>query len=334
MSPPPTTSLAVRGTHPALAMWWEELRNSESRQDVRAELIALNAVLKAYGPALATFGQVPGVPVGMIVLRRVELSVLGLHRHIMSDATYSLQGVESLLLTGDEQCEDGGEQLVCAGFGRTAAQVEASLAALRASAKARRAVRVVRAIPSEELEVSAEQACAADAGGSGVRYRYDGLYFVQRNAADVDDALGDGEEQPRIVLQRAPGQPSLPATARGKRQRVVADHEHTTLSLGGDIAAREAGTDLPDAAEVLLSARESTRERLSVNDALEQLRRARDELLADLQPGEAYLLARRSVLNQVRVRSAIELLHAGEEPQPKPPKGQIPAWHPMSRQVV
>ena len=331
---PPTTSLAVRGTHPALALWWEELRRSESRQDPRAELLALNAAIKAYGPALATFGPVPGVPVGMIVLRRVELSVLGLHRHFLSDAAYSLQGVESLLLTGDEQCDDGGEQLVCAGVGRTAAQVEASLAALRASAKARRAVRVVRAVPPEELEVSEEQACAADAGGSGVRYRYDGLYFVQRNAADVDDALGAGEEQPRIVLQRAPGQPPLPATARGKRQRTAADHEHTTLSLRGEIFEREASIELPDAAEELLSAQESARERLSVNDALELLRRARDELLAGLQPGEAYLLARRSVLNQVRVRSAIELLHAGEEPQPEPAHGRVPAWHPMSKQVV
>ena len=35
-----------------------------------------------------------------------------------------------------------------------------------------------------------------------------------------------------------------------------------------------------------------------------------------LQPGEAYLLARRSVLNQVRLRSAIELLHAADESAP------------------
>ena len=37
---------------------------------------------------------------------------------------------------------------------------------------------------------------------------------------------------------------------------------------------------------------------------------------AALQPGEAYLLARRSVLNQVRLRSAIELLHAADETAP------------------
>ena len=90
MSPPPN-SLAMRSSHPALAMWWEEMRRAEARQDVRSELFALNMVLKAYGPPRATFGAIPGFPVGMIVLRRMELCVLGLHRHFLSECSVTLQ---------------------------------------------------------------------------------------------------------------------------------------------------------------------------------------------------------------------------------------------------
>ena len=90
MSPPPN-SLTMRSSHPALAMWWEEMRRAEARQDVRSELFALNMVLKAYGPPRATFGAIPGFPVGMIVLRRMELCVLGLHRHFLSECSVTLQ---------------------------------------------------------------------------------------------------------------------------------------------------------------------------------------------------------------------------------------------------
>ncbi len=90
MSPPPN-SLTMRSSHPALAMWWEETRRAEARQDVRSELFALNMVLKAYGPPRATFGAIPGFPVGMIVLRRMELCVLGLHRHFLSECSVTLQ---------------------------------------------------------------------------------------------------------------------------------------------------------------------------------------------------------------------------------------------------
>ena len=90
MSPPPN-SLTMRSSHPALAMWWEETRRTEARQDVRSELFALNMVLKAYGPPRATFGALPGLPVGMVVLRRMELCVLGLHRHFLSECSVTLQ---------------------------------------------------------------------------------------------------------------------------------------------------------------------------------------------------------------------------------------------------
>ena len=127
--------------------------------------------------------------------------------------------------------------------------------------------------------------------------------MVQRAQASIDD----DDDEPRFVLQRAPGQPPLSPLAGGNRLSEVIDQEPSTLSMCGELGARAASTELPAAAEALLHGEQH---RLSVSQALEQLRGARDGLLAALQPGEAYLLARRSVLNQVRLRSAIELLHA------------------------
>jgi hypothetical protein len=305
---PPTTSLGLRPSYAPLALWWEELRRAESRQDVRSELFALNAVLKAYGPPVATFGSVSdAVPVGVIVLRRAELCVLGLHRHFLSGATFSLQGLESLLLLGDERCEDSGERIDFAGGGQTDIQAEALRQALRTSANARRAVRVVRAVAASAVEECEDD--LASAGRGGLLYRYDGLYYVQRAQAGLED----DDEEPRFELQRAPNQPPLAAGAGGgggsrRGGGGEAEREPTTLSMHGELSGRGASAELPGAAEALLGG-----EQRSVGEALATLRAARDELLRQLKPAEAYLLARRSLLNQARLRSAIELLHAGDE---------------------
>ena len=345
MSPPPN-SLAMRSSHPALAMWWEEMRRAEARQDVRSELFALNMVLKAYGPPRATFGAIPGFPVGMIVLRRMELCVLGLHRHFLSECSVTLQapsappgpeprqigpipaadrrptfaeeralcpllqGVESLLLVGGDRWEDGGERIIYAGDdGQTAEQAETLRHALRNNASTRRAIRVVRAHVASAAEMDEDESLLLGAGRDGLLYRYDGLYLVQRAQAGIED----DDDEPRFVLQRAPGQPPLSPLAGGNRLSEVVEQEPSSLSMCGELGAREASTELPAAAEALLHGEQH---RLSVSQALEQLRGARDGLLAALQPGEAYLLARRSVLNQVRLRSAIELLHAADESAP------------------
>ena len=351
----PPNSLAVRSSHPALAMWWEEMRRAEARQDVRSELFALNMVLKAYGPPRAAFGAIPGFPVGMIVLRRMELCVLGLHRHFLSECSVTLQvryqrlpahkpadrptctslqhtddppcrrptlvpllqGVESLLLVGGDRWEDGGERIIYAGDdGQTAEQTETLRHALRNNASTRRAIRVVRAHVASAAEMDEDESLVLGAGRGGLLYRYDGLYLVQRAQAGIED----DDDEPRFVLQRAPGQPPLSALAGGNRLSEVLDQEPSTLSMCGELTAREASTELPAAAEALLHGEQH---HLSVSQALEQLRGARDGLLAALQPGEAYLLARRSVLNQVRLRSAIELLHSADETAPCSRVG----WH-------
>ena len=48
------------------------------------------------------FGALPDVPVGTVIARRSELSVMGLHRHPFSEASVTYQGVESLLLAGSD----------------------------------------------------------------------------------------------------------------------------------------------------------------------------------------------------------------------------------------
>ena len=215
-----------------------------------------------------------------------------------------LQGVESLLLVGGERWEDGGERIIYVGGGQGAEQAELLRHALRTNASARRAIRVVRAHVASAVELEEDESLAG-AGRGGLLYRYDGLYLVQRAQAGIED---DDEEEPRFVLQRAPGQPPLSALAGSKRLHDEAEQEPSSLCMCGELTARDASAELPAAAEALLHG-----ERLSVGQALEQLRGARDGLLAALQPGEAYLLARRSMLNQVRLRSAIELLHAADD---------------------
>lgn len=221
-----------------------------------------------------------------------------------------LQGVESLLLVGGDRWEDGGERIIYAGDdGQTAEQTETLRHALRNNASTRRAIRVVRAHVASAAEMDEDESLVLGAGRGGLLYRYDGLYLVQRTQAGIED----DDEEPRFVLQRAPGQPPLSALAGGNRLSEVLDQEPSTLSMCGELTAREASAELPAAAEALLH---GAQHHLSVSQALEQLRGARDGLLAALQPGEAYLLARRSVLNQVRLRSAIELLHAADETAP------------------
>lgn len=225
---------------------------------------------------------------------------------------FLLQGVESLVLVGGERWEDGGEQIIYAGDdGQTAAQAESLRHALRTNASARRAIRVVRTHVASAVEMDEDESLAG-AGRGGLLYRYDGLYFVQRAQAGIED----DEQEHHFVLRRAPGQPPLSALAGGNRLCDAAEQEPSTLSMCGELTAREASAELPAAAEALLHAQLLHGERLSVGQALKQLRGARDELLATLQPGEAYMLARRSVLNQVRLRSAIELLHAADEAAP------------------
>ena len=254
----------------------------------RADLVALNASLKAKPPPMLQFGAIPSAPVGTSLPKRTDLCLIGLHRHFLSEAAYTPQGVESLLV--DEQrpgdsCDDLGERLVYRGCGEAAAQRAACLRALRQNVKDRRTVRVLRVVHDESTAARS--------------YRYDGLY-----------AVVDGDDADSFVLQRGPGQPPLPlgTGSKGRRKRARAAEAGSTQTFRryGTLATRGPIASLPAAAEALCAG-----EALTVGEALDRLRRARDEALAALTSADTYALARRSALNQLRVRAAVEILHAG-----------------------
>jgi hypothetical protein len=94
----------------AATLFQEELRKSQARGDTRADAVALNAVIRAHGVPRAVFGP-PNVGVGHSAGGRAELCVLGLHRHFLSAASYTVQGVESILVVDGAHCEDLGERV-------------------------------------------------------------------------------------------------------------------------------------------------------------------------------------------------------------------------------
>ena len=123
---------------------------------------------------------------------------------------------------------------------------------------------------------------------------------------DSDAFGGAASDLPRFLLLRAGGQPPLPA-AVGKRKRQSSEEgdDECTLSLFGTLAERPACSVLPPAAEELLGT-----DSITVVQAIARLRAERSALVTRLQPEEAYMLARRSVLHQSRLRAALHLLHA------------------------
>lgn len=51
------------------------------------------------------------------------------------------------------------------------------------------------------------------------------------------------------------------------------------------------------------------------SQALRRLHTAREAVLRQLSVQDAYVIAKRSLINQLRLRSALELVHAGDEDQ-------------------
>ena len=81
----------------AATLFQEELRKSQARGDTRADAVALNAVIRAHGVPRAVFGP-PNVAVGHSAGGRAELCVLGLHRHFLSAASYTVHAFWSFAL--------------------------------------------------------------------------------------------------------------------------------------------------------------------------------------------------------------------------------------------
>ena len=82
-----------------------------------------------------------------MVLRRTELPVIGLHRHFLSELTYTCAGVESLVLSsvGDgSRFDDEADRIYYRGCGDAASNLAASRRALASNARSGRPVRVLR----------------------------------------------------------------------------------------------------------------------------------------------------------------------------------------------
>lgn len=305
---------------------------ANNKDDARCELIALNMVLRHCGAPQLRFGAIDEVPVGTMVLHRTELVVLGLHRHFLSEMAYTCEGVESLVLTAETPCEDEADRVAYRGCGQTPAQRAAARCALATSAERGRPVRLLRAVSAEAatnvLRVAGEVA------GRRRRevLRYDGLYGVQRLARDElgvtpGDDDDEHDDEPSFVLVRLPGQPLLSsgaATGRGRRTKRSRDEAAARrvepLTLHAEAVGVPPSTALPPAAEELC-----LDPRLTVHEALKRLHSARERLLLELGPQGRYALVKRAALHQLRLRSALELLHAGTQHMEKRPAHELTA---------
>lgn len=212
--------------------------------DPRAELAALNATFFKHGAPPSHFGAPTdeAVEVGQTIVRRPELCVLGLHRHFLSEASFTVQGVESLLITTDTKCDDQGERVYLFESAKPALRT-----ALASNAAHQRPVRVVRAATATTaaLALRAANLPATIGGRRRDCYRYDGLYGVCHlagdTALDLDFGAGGGvgmhatdasraasggagtsggvDARPVYLLVRLPNQEPLPPGVGGKLRR-------------------------------------------------------------------------------------------------------------------
>jgi hypothetical protein len=300
----------------------------------RTELLALNIALRRHGTPAMLFGAPPGsMPVGHVVLRRPELCVLGLHRHFLSEVSATVQGVESLLIGADAQSaliDDQGDRIYYLGCaGARPAQLMTLQSAFISNSDHQRPVRVLRTVNAATSSLALRAAGISSTAGGRRRdcFRYDGLYAVCRVAADAEllQSLGTSEAAQaaaanhQFLLVRLPGQPSLPPGVGGKPRRPTAAPGAARSTAGGDgtgdrggklgpsllseVVAVPAAVTLPQHAEEACVGAG-----VSVRDALDRLLAARDALLEQLSARDAYVLAKRSAINQARLRAAIALM--------------------------
>ena len=209
-----STDLAAR--HAGLALFFEELARDD-KNDPRAELIALNAVIRRHGGPDVAFGAARDVPVGTMLLHRAELAVLALHRHFLSEITHTeTLGVESILIGPDSRCTDEAERITYQGVGQPS-QLAACRRALCINAEQGRPVRVLRTL-SASAAAMALRAAGDTAAGKRRRevFRYDGLYRVEVGRLDTESDAPQVQDSTACVLVRLPDQPALPPTLESK----------------------------------------------------------------------------------------------------------------------
>ena len=71
--------------------------------------------------------------------------------------------------------------------------------------------------------------------------------------------------------------------------------------------------------------------RTCVSQALRRLSTARDAVLRQLSVQDAFIVAKRSLINQVRLRSVVELVHAGDDENGDTPATSFGRWEKRRR---
>ena len=242
------------------------------------------------------------------------------------------------MLGPDSSSRGGTEHIHYAGAAKTAEQAAAFSGAMRVNIEQRKPVRVWCMLePSAAAAVARASGEAARAGSKRRRdaFRYDGLYVVEPHQGDDGDAppeggageAGDasaanavgtgvdgsegarrGGPRERYVLVRLQGQPPLthPASREPRRAKRPRDDSGGMAALPAsrptliaELEARRPTMALMTGAQELCHG-EST----SLRDALRHLYAARERLLERLTPADRVTIAKRSLINQLRLRAA------------------------------
>ncbi|KAL3919514.1 MAG: hypothetical protein SGPRY_005602 [Prymnesium sp.] len=233
----------------ALALFRREQQRAQARGETRCELMALNAVLRTCGAPALSFAP-PAFEAGTVFSSRAEMCVVGLHRHLLSEASFTSEGVESLVLCAAEEGADAhadhGERVYFTPSPRRAG----ALFALSVNVSKKRPVRLIRA---EFSERSLPSSATRQKQGRPLCYRYDGLYLVVQHAPFQHPAPEGG-----FLLVRQAGQPALVkgggAEARKRRREEASGWRGEAspcrqLGLVGALIAASPTSTLPLAAE-------------------------------------------------------------------------------------
>ncbi|KAJ1689552.1 hypothetical protein LUZ63_013707 [Rhynchospora breviuscula] len=212
----------------------QEERHPKSKGPKRIDLNASDIVKRSseyVGPGNPVVGHVPGVEVGDEFCYRVELHLIGLHRHLQSGIDWTkinnVPVATSIVASGGySDGRDGSDVLIYTGSGgqptgkkgqKTLPQdqkLEKGNLALKNSMDMKTPVRVIHGLNMSET------------GRRVMTFIYDGLYMVEEFNKEPQNYKIDGKEYTAMVfkykMRRMPGQPEvgLHIATKSKKSKV------------------------------------------------------------------------------------------------------------------
>ena len=212
------------------------------------------------------------------------------------------QGIESILLSNSTNFVDTGIAIHT-----TQNTAEELSQTLQRNEACNRPVRVIRVVHDETRSANSD----GQSSDRSVMYRYDGLYSP---CADQTAGASDKEVAGKkaFTLHRVLGQPELisdriPEKKLQKTGAVTNDHDIPPLEMLMAVEVYVPQFQSSTSAAALVGA-----QHLPIEEALSKLYHARAQLIKQLNTKGRYMLIRRQLLRELRVRSAVELLHACE----------------------